>query len=190
MNRLTQKELSSNEKVICNTICHGNTYPDCDDSCMKTTCKWQEKANKKLWEYENAEENGVTDYNKGMNDAWDLARRLFLSACDGIENALTDRDLNEIFETINVAYIVNRYTPQEVKSKIEAWEKANQEIKVGDVVMDTENDVFVVLRKLDDFVYALLNTKGQHKYLDVKYLTKTGRTIDIASVLEQIGGTV
>ena len=82
-----------------------------------------------------------------------------------------------------------QYTPREVEVKIEAWELAKREIKVGDVVMDTENDVFVVLRKLDYFVYALLNSKGKHKYSDAKYLTKTGRTIDITTVLKQIGGT-
>ena len=181
MSRLTQKELSPNGKVLCT----GGTSSDCNDSCMKAICKWQEKANEELWSYENAAEDNQSTYQQGMNDAWEIAKKLYLHKKSG---GLSDAEVKEIFGSFTNREIFMRYTPQEVKAKIEAWEKAKQEIKVGDVVMDTENDVFVVLRKLDDFVYALLNSKGQHKYLDVKYLTKTGRAIDIQSVLEKIGG--
>lgn len=126
-------------------------------------------------------------YQQGMNDAWEIAKKLYLNKKNG---GLSDVELEKIFGQMTTSEIFLQYTPREVEAKIEAWEKAKQEIKVGDVVMDTENDVFVVLRKLDDFVYALLNSKGKHKYSDAKYLTKTGRAIDIASVLEKIGGTV
>ncbi len=123
-------------------------------------------------------------YQQGMDNAWEIAKKLYLSKKNG---GLSGVELEEIFGQITTGEIFLRHTPQEVESKIEAWEKSRQEIKVGDVVIDTKGDVFVVLRKLDTYVYALLDSEGKHKYLDVKYLTKTGRTIDIESVLEQIG---
>ena len=59
MERLTRKDkckLSHGEEII---ICNHDKQ-DCNDSCMKTKlCKWYEKVQEKLWEYENAEEQGL-----------------------------------------------------------------------------------------------------------------------------------
>lgn len=59
MDRLTKKErikLSGGEEVvICN---HNDSY--CNDSCMKIhSCNWLKIAQEKLWNYENADENGL-----------------------------------------------------------------------------------------------------------------------------------
>lgn len=131
------------------------------------------------------EEGKAIGYEQCAIDAQKVIHKIFNTH----KGCLLGHEMDEIFGTRDCVYILLHHSIKEIISKIEAWEKAKTEIKVGDVVMDTENDVFVVLRKLDDFVYALLNSKGKHKYSDVKYLTKTGRTIDIASVLSQIGGT-
>lgn len=144
--------------------------------------------------YAKGREDGFNDgketgYFEGVNMAWDLARRLFLSACDGVENALSDRDLNEIFETRDVAYIVNRYVPDEIASRIEAWEKAKEEIKVGDVVEEVSGGTYLVVKIDDDEWCRVLTQRGDGRTLFKKNLTKTGRSIDIQSILEQIGET-
>lgn len=64
MERLTKREIlktSNNEEFVgCNIeISQMNSCPDCNDSCMYGRCKWQEKANQKLKEYEDLEEQGL-----------------------------------------------------------------------------------------------------------------------------------
>lgn len=63
MERLTRRELlntSIGEFVGCNIeIGQMNSCPECNDSCMYGRCKWQEKANQKLKEYEDLEEQGL-----------------------------------------------------------------------------------------------------------------------------------
>lgn len=57
MQRLTKRELLDVEgkKIVsCN-----HKESDCNDSCMYRRCKWNEKALKKLKEYEDAEEQGL-----------------------------------------------------------------------------------------------------------------------------------
>ena len=59
MDRLTRKDkckLSHGEEII---ICNHDKQ-DCNDSCMRIKpCKWYKKVQEKLWEYENAEEQGL-----------------------------------------------------------------------------------------------------------------------------------
>ena len=59
MDRLTRKDkckLSHGEEIV---ICKHDKQ-DCNDSCMKIQpCKWYKKVQDKLWEYENAEEQGL-----------------------------------------------------------------------------------------------------------------------------------
>lgn len=58
MGRLTRKEkckLSNGKEIV---ICK-HEEQDCNDSCMKIQpCAWYKKVQEKLWEYENAEEQG------------------------------------------------------------------------------------------------------------------------------------
>lgn len=61
MERLTKREIlktSNNEEFVgCNIeVGQMNRCPDCNDSCMYGRCKWQGKANRKLKEYEDMEE--------------------------------------------------------------------------------------------------------------------------------------
>lgn len=63
MERLTKRQIlktSDNKEFVgCNIeIGQMNSCSDCNDSCMHGRCKWQEKANQKLKEYEDLEEQG------------------------------------------------------------------------------------------------------------------------------------
>lgn len=59
MERLTERDkytLSHGEEII---ICNYKEE-DCNDSCMSILpCKWKKQVEEKLWEYENAEEQGM-----------------------------------------------------------------------------------------------------------------------------------
>lgn len=57
MERLTKRTMENvngKQIVICN-----HKEEDCNDSCMYGSCKWNEKALKKLKEYEDLEEQGL-----------------------------------------------------------------------------------------------------------------------------------
>lgn len=123
-------------------------------------------------------------------EAWETARRICTSDYDGCENALSHCDLDEIFGIVDCGKIMNRYTPQQAKAKIEAW-KAEKEIKVGDVV-DVCGDKGVVTSFGTDGnnIHVLYFDGIVNSYRKDKDIKKTGRHIDIEGLLKQIGGTV
>lgn len=127
-------------------------------------------------------------YNKGLEDAWEFVRKTITAV-----NPQEAYKLLDFFGVANYRDIYKEYTPQEALAKFEAYEKEKAEIKVGDVVETTDLiDVFngVVLDfkdSLDDEV-VVLNENGCVDVWKIEDCKKTGKHIDIQSVLEQIGG--
>lgn len=126
-------------------------------------------------------------------EAWETARRICTSDYDGCENALSHCDLDEIFGIVDCGKIMNRYTPQQAKAKIEAWE-AEKEIKVGDVIFVTYdqsiNGVVTSIYGKDEKKLYVLRDDGVSGVLAyTKSIKKTGRHIDIEGLLRNIGGT-
>lgn len=122
----------------------------------------------------------VAGYNKGLEDAWKLGRKISHYTKEG----LLDR-----FGTTDIMCVFDEYTAQEALAKLEAYEKAQEEIKVGDVVEGKEANVMgvVVKKSSKDKAYILFRdgSAGIQKIEDFK---KTGEHIDIISILGQIGG--
>ena len=124
-------------------------------------------------------------YNKGLNDAWELAKKIVLDVSKG---GIAERDMRSMFgEKWTVSDILKNYTPQEALAKLEAYEKEQAEIKVGDVVTIIGKPV-VVTRVSEDKTkvdgFGIGGFAMTYKYDDCK---KTGKHIDIQSVLKQIG---
>lgn len=127
-------------------------------------------------------------YKHGMNDTWELAKKISMHKSDG---GIPADELKRIFNEEYIAKIYKNNTVHQAKAKIEAWEKSKAEIKVGDIVeIDSERTIPLVVSYVDNdgFCY-MLNKKGKMRIAQKKNLVKIGRTIDIASVLEQIGGS-
>ena len=124
-------------------------------------------------------------------EAWEIVKRLFLNKCDGIENAFSDKELEEIFRTRDLAEIVNNNTPKQAKAKIEAWEQ-EKNIRVGDEVISKKE----TYRSGERGLVVCINSVSQ---IGVNYpgnefvwykkdaIKKTGRHIDFDKILEQIG---
>ena len=123
----------------------------------------------------------------GQNEAWKLVRKIFDMETNDIEDIFITED------AWNLGTVLNNYTYQEAAAKVAEWEKAKDEIKVGDVYMSRVGNYFVI--------YDIDHEKGIAKILwsdlsnsareleDIKeYYIKTGRHIDIDSFLKQIGG--
>ena len=120
----------------------------------------------------------------GQNESWELARKIILN------NGYSIHDLYEIFDSNDSYHALENYTYKEAAAKVEAWEKAKEEIKVGDVLEDMyDSNVKCIVTNLypNDRAYLVFDdgTAGMHELDNFK---KTGRHIDIDSFLKQIGG--
>ena len=115
-------------------------------------------------------------YIDGLNDAWELAKRLYEFTCD---------ELEEIF---GVKYgfhdLISKYNSQEALAKLKAYE---ERIEVGDIVLIYGEEA-VVTRVVDEHANILFGD-GVTNNMPVKELVgdKTGKHIEIKSFLKQIG---
>ena len=126
-------------------------------------------------------------YNKGLNDAWELAKKI------AYINSTSER--NKIFGYETLSMIVDKYTPQEAIAKLKEYEDA-QKIEVGDVVFcwaltefdDRENkENYGVVTGIYNDHYEILMKNGDTTGFKLKECEKTGKHIDIKAILEQIG---
>ena len=123
-------------------------------------------------------------FNQGAEAAWELARKIVL------KNGYSAYDLHEIFNCCGSHQALEDFTYPEAAEKVAEWEKAKEEIKVGDVLEDiADRSVKCVATSLypNNMAYLVFDDGSAGKnYLD--HFKKTGRNIDIDGFLKQIGG--
>ena len=133
-------------------------------------------------EVDKAYRNG---YEKGLQDAWELAGRCISFNSDG---------RLKIFDTDNPYCILREQSYEEALARLEAYEKEQAEIKVGDVVRfkkqpSCEVLITAVSRGLNGVHLQTgeFGKKGEvHSDICKDYIEKTGKHINIESLLEQI----
>ena len=118
---------------------------------------------------------------KEQNEAWELAGKIAL-----LENGYSNNKLKEIFGSIYLNDIFN-LTYIAAAAKVEAWEKAKEEIKVGDEVELINGVKFFVTYSCEDIVNGVSGCGRCFDGILVQECEKTGRHIDIDSFLKQIG---
>lgn len=116
-------------------------------------------------------------------EAWDIAKKLF--------SEFSESQLNEIFgEWWNFSKLME-LSPYEAKAKIEGWEINH--IQVGDVCVFGEKSKMVVTKVSHSHCYGVYvehpnkASIGEGGLFQTDKLHKTGKHIDIQSILEQIG---
>ena len=119
-------------------------------------------------------------FNQGAETAWELARKIVL------KNGYSAYDLHEIFNCCGSHQALEEYTYPEAAAKVEEWEKAKEEIKVGDVVSHEEKYGVVISEGTICFRGFTDDATPFEWYKE--RCTKTGRHIDIDGFLKQIGG--
>lgn len=129
-----------------------------------------------LWNIEQARADG-------QNEAWELARKIVDDVWNGGYSA---EELEQIFGYAISQPCIVENTYSEAAAKVAEWEKAKEEIKVGDVV-SREGLYGVVKSVSDDWLNGITASGISFQWLKRK-CTKTGRHIDIDSFLKQIGG--
>lgn len=120
-------------------------------------------------------------YNKGLNDAWELAYKL-------LDMKFETRV--KVFGAKEIMSILTDFTPQEALLKLEEYKN---QIKVGEILEAKINGTKCVVssdKGCDDYVLTFSDGSGSARSLEriKKDFTRTGKHIDIQSILQQIGG--
>ena len=123
-------------------------------------------------------------FNQGAEAAWELAKKI---------NDMDIYDTEEIFieaGAFHLGNVLENYTYSEAAAKVTEWEKAKEEIKVGDVLeYIADNNVKCVVTKphSSNMAYLVFND-GSAGLNELDNLRKTGKRTDIDSFLKQISG--
>ena len=117
-------------------------------------------------------------YNKGLDDAWELLRKVSKYSYD---------KMFEIFGNASLMVISEKYTPQEAIEKLKAYEEAQKQIEVGDVVQYEYNKIVVTNIFTDDDIVIGFDEYGNNFAFNIENVKKTGKHIDIKAILDQIG---
>lgn len=133
-------------------------------------------------------------YNAGLNDAWELAKKIALST-NMVKTARIFIAKNICgIEQIRLLEDCFALTPQEALAKLEAYEKEQAEIKVGDVVRfkrhpSCEALITAISRGLNG-IHLQTDDLGRigevNSGICRENIEKTGKHIDIQSILQQI----
>lgn len=124
-------------------------------------------------------------YDQGLQDAWNLARKIFGSVNKG---GYSDEQLEEAFgcSYLTMTQILYDFTPQEALAMIEAYE---QEIKVGDIVTTINGMCEYVVTHVQkpNTLHVINSRNGYVQQMRIDVAKKTGKHIDIQQILDGIG---
>lgn len=131
-------------------------------------------------------QNEADSYDSGLNDAWELAKKIMLGKDEG---GVSYTELFAVYGTSDIEEILN-YSPEEALAKMEAYEKEQAEIKVGDVVVVNNDIKGVVLDEGGNEDELIVFTENACVEPCLKgYLSKTGEHLnEVQSILQQLGG--
>ena len=121
-------------------------------------------------------------YEKGLQDAWVVLKKT---------DEMSDEEYVECFGGNVSLEGLTSLTPQEALAKLEAYEKEQEEIKVGDVVQAYNAREYVVIATSEEMPnnQPLLRNLYDNSvcFGTNEDLKKTGKHIDIQGLLSQIG---
>jgi len=130
--------------------------------------------------------------NKGLDDAWELLRKL---RHPSYEDTYSDDEKRDIFGYVSADSILTNLSASEAIAKIKEFEekqklKADDEIKVGDEVMVDERHFVVIGIENGEWRHLWCMDNGlTYSSISTHDMKKTGKHFDqIAEVLEQLKG--
>ena len=147
-----------------------------------------EKMSVKIDAYELCGDQHEEEYNQAFNQgaeaAWELARKI---------NDMDIYDTEEIFieaGAFHLGNVLENYTYPEATAKVAEWEKAKEEIEVGDVIRINEDSDFyglVININPESRIAFVVSENRSLSFISLECCIKTGRHIDVDSFLKQIG---
>ena len=151
-----------------------------------------EKMSIKIDAYELCGEQHEVEYNQafdqGAEAAWELARKIVSDIYHGGYNS---DELKEIFGYSLYQNIWEDNTYPEAAAKVAQWEKAKEEINIGDVIrINEDNDFYGLVINInpESRIAFVVSENRSLSFISLECCIKTGRHIDVDSFLKQIGG--
>ena len=147
-----------------------------------------------LEELEDAQKEIDEAYQRGLDDAWEAAKKIFGYEKDG---GIPIDEIGKVFGYAEdaefcTADIIRHNTVSEAINKIKAYEekqKADDKIEVGDEVKRKtalKNERGGIVTKEWKDIYYIMWSDGSSGQWDKDRVVKTGRHFDIASILEDL----
>lgn len=126
----------------------------------------------------------VKTYEMGLNDAWQLAKKIATETKDG---GIPCDDMCVMFGTDVIPTIFANFTFEDCRDKIEAYENEKSKIEVGSVVKSCAGGFGIVTRIEHDKYYVVWCDGSCNSY-EKGRLTNTGKMEEsLKSLLRQIG---
>lgn len=129
-------------------------------------------------------------YEDGLNEAWELTRKLVISDYDGAYSA---KDMRDIWKNGGFLSILKNFTAQQALEKLKKYEKQKKKvIHVGDEIYSELTDTKAVVQRIDTWNrYQCFNNEGSQFVIDEQifndYWVKTGKNYpQIIEVLNQM----
>ena len=136
--------------------------------------------------------NRQAEYQRGLDDAWKAAKKIFGYEIDG---GISIDEVGRVFgysedAMFCTADIIRHNTASDAIAKLKAYEekqKVDDGIKVGDIVTwkCSDKHTFVVTKVSDESVWGV-DADGSWNYWAINEVTKTDKHFDIASILEDM----
>lgn len=133
------------------------------------------EAGKAATPFTDMEEAENKAYNRGLNDAWEVIKKI---TKDDSVGGYSIEMMQELFGRTCVYDITHNYTPEEAIAKIRAYEdkqKQDAEINVGDEVYSEEDDLRFVVTRITNGRYEGICTDGACYCPLPLHIKKTGR---------------
>lgn len=112
------------------------------------------------------------EYQQGLNDAWECAKRIVLTKTDENSPYFTVDELIEIFGYCTSQNVLCTYSASEAIEKVKAYEeqqKVDDEIKVSDIITDGKIN-YLVIDITDESYVALQGTDFEPVYIGKDYI--------------------
>lgn len=119
------------------------------------------------------------EYNKGLNDAWEFTKELY--------DYLQEEDVQDLFGVkYGLREVLGKYTYAEAFEILKEYKEKNT-IKVGDVIRKKAHETFLVVTHCGKQVFEGIDEDGNIHSHTFEGYEKTGKHLDVKSLLEQIG---
>ena len=134
------------------------------------------------------------EYKRGLDDAWEMAKRIVLTKTDANCPYFTVVELEKIFGCSSSHSVFDTYSASDAIEKVKAYEehqKVDDEIKVGDEVMLKSNDsnCLGVVVRVDDTNAILMTRDGYTTMYLLEILKKTDCHFpQVAELLKAMNG--
>ena len=125
-------------------------------------------------------------YQKGLDDAWECARKINCIPSDG---GISGIELDDIFYTDSNCVIMKNFSASEAMARIKAYEEDKNKVRVGDEVRATYGNAVVTCVNETEKTAKFFYKTGENGCDYLRVIERTGRHFDeIEKLLEKMRG--